>query len=557
MRICIVYDCLFPYTVGGAERWYRNLAERLAGTGTRSPTSRCASGIAARTRRARRRRARGRRRGWRCTARRPAADPAAARFGARRARGTCSPRPPLRRRPHRLVPLLLAARRGARAAARAGFRLVVDWHEVWTREYWREYLGRLGGRVGWRGAAAAALRVPQRAFCFSRLHAAAAARRGDARRADGARGRSTPGPPAAGAAARPSRSSCSPAATSPRSACRRVVPAVALARERVPACAARSSATGRSARRCSRAIERSGSAAWSRRPASSTHAVIEEALRTRAVPGAALARARATASSVVEAAARGTPSVVVAGPDNAAVELVVEEARTGSSPRAPAPEDPRRRDRPRVGGRARAARLVHAPGSPATRPGSRSTASLEPASSRPTPRSRRRPLGLSGSTAFRLRRRLLPEADSGVDGLRRRRRQSRQTAAAARHPPARRPRAALTSRETTASPTTTARLRDQGAGCRRAAEDSVAAQEATPREKPRLVALPGRTQAHGAPSPDGRRPRRRRRPPSQPATRRRKARSRSSRVDEDSLVETAGGLPGRTTVRRCSARRAP
>src|SRR2546429_3848570 len=30
MRICVVYDCLFPYTVGGAERWYRNLAERLA-----------------------------------------------------------------------------------------------------------------------------------------------------------------------------------------------------------------------------------------------------------------------------------------------------------------------------------------------------------------------------------------------------------------------------------------------------------------------------------------------------------------------------------------------
>src|SRR6516165_2519820 len=33
MRICIVYDCLYPYTIGGAERWYRNLAERLAGEG--------------------------------------------------------------------------------------------------------------------------------------------------------------------------------------------------------------------------------------------------------------------------------------------------------------------------------------------------------------------------------------------------------------------------------------------------------------------------------------------------------------------------------------------
>ena len=33
MRICILYDCLFPWTVGGAERWYRNLAERLAADG--------------------------------------------------------------------------------------------------------------------------------------------------------------------------------------------------------------------------------------------------------------------------------------------------------------------------------------------------------------------------------------------------------------------------------------------------------------------------------------------------------------------------------------------
>ena len=33
MRVCIVYDCLYPYTIGGAERWYRNLAERLAAAG--------------------------------------------------------------------------------------------------------------------------------------------------------------------------------------------------------------------------------------------------------------------------------------------------------------------------------------------------------------------------------------------------------------------------------------------------------------------------------------------------------------------------------------------
>ena len=38
VHICLVYDCLYPYTVGGAERWYRALAERLAARGTRSRT---------------------------------------------------------------------------------------------------------------------------------------------------------------------------------------------------------------------------------------------------------------------------------------------------------------------------------------------------------------------------------------------------------------------------------------------------------------------------------------------------------------------------------------
>src|SRR3954454_25364852 len=33
LRVCLVYDCLFPHTVGGAERWYRNVGERLAAEG--------------------------------------------------------------------------------------------------------------------------------------------------------------------------------------------------------------------------------------------------------------------------------------------------------------------------------------------------------------------------------------------------------------------------------------------------------------------------------------------------------------------------------------------
>ena len=70
---------------------------------------------------------------------------------------------------------------------RRRYRLVVDWHEVWTREYWRDYLGRAGGWVGWRVQRACA-RIPQRAFCFSRLHAARLRARGRARRGDRAAG---------------------------------------------------------------------------------------------------------------------------------------------------------------------------------------------------------------------------------------------------------------------------------------------------------------------------------------------------------------------------------
>src|SRR5712691_2991123 len=33
MRICVVYDCLYPDTVGGGERWYRSLSERMADEG--------------------------------------------------------------------------------------------------------------------------------------------------------------------------------------------------------------------------------------------------------------------------------------------------------------------------------------------------------------------------------------------------------------------------------------------------------------------------------------------------------------------------------------------
>src|SRR5579875_11913 len=167
MRICIVYDCLYPHTVGGAERWYRNLAVQLAEQGheiTYLTMRQWSAGEEPDVP------------GVRVVAVAPQA--ALYRDGRRRIL------PPLM---FGLGVLGHLCRRGRRydvvhtasfpyfsllaagiARPLGGYRVFVDWHEVWTREYWNEYLGRLGGLVG-RQVQRSCLRVSQRAFCFSHL----------------------------------------------------------------------------------------------------------------------------------------------------------------------------------------------------------------------------------------------------------------------------------------------------------------------------------------------------------------------------------------------------
>jgi glycosyltransferase involved in cell wall biosynthesis len=170
MRICLIYDCLFPYTVGGAERWYRNLAERLVAEGHEVTYLTL--------------------RQW------PRGEPL--RIDPRIRVVVAGPRMALYTGPRRriLPPLVFGAgvlwhllRHGrsydvvhtcafpyfsllAAALARplGRYGLLVDWFEVWSRQYWRGYLGGVGGRVGQLVQWACA-RVPQRAFCFSQLHA--------------------------------------------------------------------------------------------------------------------------------------------------------------------------------------------------------------------------------------------------------------------------------------------------------------------------------------------------------------------------------------------------
>jgi glycosyltransferase involved in cell wall biosynthesis len=173
MRVCLIYDCLFPYTVGGAERWYRNLAERLAAEGHEVTYLTL--------------------RQWE-RGERLDLDPRVRvlTVGPRMALYTGGP--PGRRRI--LPPLVFGAgvlwhmlRHGRRydvvhtcafpyfsllaatlVRPRARYVLLVDWFEVWSRDYWRSYLGGVGGRIGELVQRLCAL-APQRAFCFSQLHA--------------------------------------------------------------------------------------------------------------------------------------------------------------------------------------------------------------------------------------------------------------------------------------------------------------------------------------------------------------------------------------------------
>jgi glycosyltransferase involved in cell wall biosynthesis len=318
VRVCIVYDCLYPFTIGGAERWYRNLAERLALAGHEV------------TFLTRRQWARGE-------------DPAVP--GVRVV--AVSPRTELYvRGRRRIVPTLffglgvlshlfrhprrydvvhtasfpyfslLAA--GA-ARSRGRFRLVVDWHEVWTREYWREYIGAVGGLIGWR-IQRSCVRIHQRAFCFSRLHE----RRlrgegfvGELTRLEGQYAGPTDVPEP-----RPAQLTAVFAGRHiPEKRVPALVPALAEARLQIPDLGGAIYGDGPERPEVLHAIAENGLDGKVVAPGFVDAALLEEAIAT-ALCLVLPSRREGYGLVIIEAASRGVPVVVVAGPDNAAVELV-------------------------------------------------------------------------------------------------------------------------------------------------------------------------------------------------------------------------------------------
>jgi glycosyltransferase involved in cell wall biosynthesis len=205
------------------------------------------------------------------------------------------------------------------ARKRAGFRLVVDWHEVWTRGYWREYLGRVGGAIGWR-VQRACIRVPQRAFCFSRLHQRRLREEGLNAQLTRLEGQYVGGPEVV--EPRPARPVAVFAGRHiPEKRAPALVPAIAEARRSLPELRAEIYGDGPERGDVLRAIAASRLEAAISAPGFVSADTLQEAMAT-ALCLVLPSRREGYGLVVIEAASRGVPVVVVAGPDNAAVELV-------------------------------------------------------------------------------------------------------------------------------------------------------------------------------------------------------------------------------------------
>lgn len=332
MRICIVYDCLFPWTVGGAERWYRNLAERLAAEGhevTYVTLTQWNDGEEPEL---------------------PGVDVVAVGprlelyVGDRRKIG-----PPLRFGLGVFAHLLRRGRRYdvvhtasfpyfsllAAAFTRpfGRFRISCDWHEVWSRDYWLGYLGGVGGRVGWTVQRACAL-VPQTAYAFSGLHAGrlrGLGLRGDVTVLTGEYAGSLTAPPATPATTPPTVVYAGRMIPEKRAPL--VVDAIAAARERVPDLRGRIYGSGPEAETVRARIAQLGLQDVVELPGFVAAEVVDEAMRTATCVLQPSSR-EGYGMVVVEASSHGVPAIVVAGDDNAAVELIADGVNGFVAPEA-------------------------------------------------------------------------------------------------------------------------------------------------------------------------------------------------------------------------------
>jgi len=329
MRICIVYDCLYPYTIGGGERWYRNLAEHLADAGHEVTYVTL------------RQWPRGERLDLDERVHVVTAGPRMALYTSGGRRRIL---PPLVFGLGVLWHLLRHGRRydvvhacafpyfsllaAALVRPLRRYALEVDWFEVWSDSYWRDYLGGLGGRVGGLVQRLCA-RVPQRAFCFSEMHAERLRKEGLRGPVTVLRGLYAESPAAPSPGPTPSSERASQSAPLVLFAGRLIaekqatlgVAAIALASARIEGLRGEFLGDGPERAALAQAIADHGLQQSVSAPGFADAATLDREMR-RAMCVLLPSRREGYGLVVVEAAARGIPSVVVAGEDNAATELI-------------------------------------------------------------------------------------------------------------------------------------------------------------------------------------------------------------------------------------------
>jgi glycosyltransferase involved in cell wall biosynthesis len=331
MRVCLAFDCLYPHSVGGGERWYRALADGLVARG---------HDVTYLTLRQ-----------WD-----PAAGPGVPGVDVVAVAGDL----PLYSEGRRSVGAQLRfalgvvrhlARHGSRydvvqtpalhlallgvLAVRSvrRFAVVVDWFEVWRRDYWFEYLGPVAGRLGWYGQRVMA-RSRHAALCFSHLHAdrlRALGYDGEITLLEGLRDVEAEAPqPAQQVVVFLGRHI-------PEKRVSAIVPAVALARERLPDLRAVVFGDGPEQLQVLDQIREHGLDDAVEAPGFVDGEQVHDELRTALCLLFPSAR-EGYGIVVVEASAVGTPTIVVEGPDNAAAELV-EDGTNGVVARSAEPRE--------------------------------------------------------------------------------------------------------------------------------------------------------------------------------------------------------------------------
>jgi glycosyltransferase involved in cell wall biosynthesis len=227
------------------------------------------------------------------------------------------------------------ALRGRRARRRR-VPLFVDWFEVWTRAYCREYYGRVTGDIGWFVQHLCAL-TPQHAFVYSQLHSrrlVAEGLRGDTTLVGGLytgavvpHGTPAQDPPLVLFAGR----------HIPEKGVLAIPAAIAEARRRVPDLRALIVGDGSQRPELLETIERLGLGGVIEAPGFVDTAALDDAM-ARATCLLLPSSREGYGMVVIEAAGTGTPSVVVAREDNAAVELI-REGENGYVAPSRAPQD--------------------------------------------------------------------------------------------------------------------------------------------------------------------------------------------------------------------------